>query len=69
MPAMFNLGTFLINNLQMKRDIIATLYFSAKNKVSMLDKLSLTLTKDDLQNISSSVINGIEILVKDKLIK
>jgi hypothetical protein len=65
----FKIYSLKVSKLEMKRDIIKSLYWSAREKSENIKRISATLTRDDLDNVPTSVINGIEILVRNKYIK
>lgn len=50
-------------------DIINNIFWCLKDKSNKLDKLSLTISKDDLDNLNNIVLNGVQILVKQAKIK
>lgn len=53
-----------IFKLEKTFSIVKSVYWALKDKSDKLNKLSLTLQRDDLSNLKSMVVNGIKIVVK-----
>lgn len=53
-----------IFKLEKTFDIVKSVYWSLKDKSDKLNKLSLTLQKDDLIVVKNMVVNGIKIVIK-----
>jgi hypothetical protein len=50
-------------------DIVNSIFWSLKDKSNKLDKLSLTITKDDIHNMKTSVVNGVKIVIKKRVVE
>jgi hypothetical protein len=61
--AIYKVKRKLVNSAQFRHELVKSAYWAAKSKSDKLDKLSNQLTNDDLSNIKSNVINGIEIKI------
>ena len=54
-----------IFELQRQIDITNSIYWAIKDKSAKLENLSLTIHRDDIQNMESTVINGIKIVIRN----
>lgn len=48
-------------DVERDRDVASSIYWAVKEKADKLDKMSLTLTKDDIDNMEATIMHGITI--------
>jgi hypothetical protein len=54
---------------QKNLDYVNSVYWSAKEKLTLLQKISVNITETDLKNIKTSVFNHVKINVHEQLMK
>jgi hypothetical protein len=51
------------------RDILQSIFWSTKSKANILEKLSTTIKSEDISELTNTVINGIQIIVREDKMK
>lgn len=53
-----------IIELERENELVNSIYWAIKDKSSKLDKLSLTIQREDIEGMETTVLNGVKILIR-----